>query len=542
MDDQTDSGSVHGTARFDERAYLEENPDVAEAIARGDVPSGYAHYLTYGQHEGRLPGIPPQDPRQVVIRLGHSVSDRSQVAELKTTLEAAVVSRGGGILIIGWVDDSADPVESVRFIGPGWRLTFDGASLARVRRPDVEQALGKPIHHPYGFYGFVYAGEPLAMSGPCKVEVQLTSGLCAQFDPTPKLVEDVDLRDILLTYVAEARHFGNVQVQAIAGLDRSIGLEIVRFNRHVTGALIASPYLERFGANRASYDGSLVICLYGKPEFLHLQAALFSAVAGMDRYELIFISNSPELSETLLQEAKASSRIYGLDITVVILPGNAGFGAANNVAVKAARSDRVLIVNPDVFPMDSEWARRHSEILSAAPPEQTRLFGAPLYYDDGSLMHGGMYFEIDGILSHEEGQPRLCELARVEHYGKGTPAQLPDFARPRPVAAVTGAFMSFERTWFETLEGFTHDYVFGHYEDADLCLRSLRAGVAPWIQDLKMWHLEGRGSTRLPHHEGGSLVNRWLFSCTWGETIAADLLGPAPKHPLLRPPARRRRG
>jgi GT2 family glycosyltransferase len=555
MDDQTGPRSVHELSppadaarsgadfvqHFDEQAYLAENPDVAEAITRGDVASGYAHYLKYGLHEGRLPGIPAMEPRQVVIRLGAGVADRPLASEFQQTLEALVVSRGGGIMIIGWIDDAADLLESVRIIGPGWRLTFDGPCLARVRRMDVEEALGVQIHHPYGYYGFVFAGGPLAMSGPCKVEIQLRSGLCGQLDVAPKLVENSELRDTLLAYVGGGHHFGNAQVQAIAGLDRSIGMEIVRFNRHLTSVLIAAPYLERFGSKRSSYDGSLVICLYGKPEFLHLQAALFSAVEGMDRYELIFISNSPEMSEALLREAKASSRIYGLDITVVILPGNAGFGAANNVAVKAARSGRVLIVNPDVFPMDSQWARRHSDILSATPSERTRLFGAPLYYDDGSLMHGGMFFEIDGVLSLEGDRPRLCELARVEHYGKGTPAQLPDFARPRPVPAVTGAFMSFERSWFEALEGFTHDYVFGHYEDADLCLRSLRAGVAPWIQDLKMWHLEGKGSTRLPRHEGGSLVNRWLFSCTWGETIAADLLGPAPTHPLLRQPARRRR-
>ncbi|HVO33667.1 MAG TPA: glycosyltransferase [Elusimicrobiota bacterium] len=527
--------------RFDERAYLDENPDVAEAIARGDVPSGYAHYLMHGLHEGRLPGIPPREPRQVVVRLGPGVSEKPPAREFKATLEAALVSRSGGILLIGWVDDSVDPVDSVRFIGPGWRLTFDGACLARVRRADVEEAVGKQIHHPYGFYGFLFASGPLAISGPCKVEIQLQSGLCARVDAAPMLVEDAGLRDVLLTYVSAADHFGNTQVQAIAGLDRSIGLEIIRLNRHLTRALIASPYTERFGRMDANYDGSLVICLYGKPEFLFLQAALYGAVAGMDRYELIFVSNSPELAETLLREAKASSRIYGLDITVVILPGNAGFGAANNVAVKAARSDRILIVNPDVFPMAPDWATRHSDILSSAPREGTRFFGAPLYYDDGSLMHGGMFFEIDSVLSHEDGRPRLCELARVEHYGKGTPPELPDFVRPRPVPAVTGAFMSWDRSWFEALDGFSHDYVFGHYEDADLCLRSLQAGVPPWIQDLKMWHLEGKGSVKLPRHEGGSLVNRWLFSCTWGETIAADLLGPAPNHPLLRPPARRRR-
>jgi GT2 family glycosyltransferase len=296
--------------------------------------------------------------------------------------------------------------------------------------------------------------------------------------------------------------------------------------------------VERFGRKDAQYDGSIIVCLYGRAEFLFLQAALYSATPGMDRYELIYVSNSPELAETLLREARAAALIYGVDITVVLLSGNAGFGAANNAAARYARSDRIMIVNPDVLPMDDGWAERHSQLIKTAPQDQTRIFGAALYYDDGSLMHGGMFFEQDSGVSLDQGRHRVCQLVRVEHYGKGSPAELDDFTRPRPVPAVTGAFISCERGWFEHLGGFTEDYVFGHYEDADLCLKSLKAGSRVWMQDLKLWHLEGKGSTRLPVHEGGSLVNRWLFSATWSETINANLLGPRPSHPALDPRAK----
>jgi GT2 family glycosyltransferase len=523
--------------RFDESAYLEENPDVAFAITRGDVQSGYAHYLKYGLREGREPPPSRDEPRQRLIRTAPVGIAAAPAKDVEHYFEALAVSRSGGILIIGWVDDAADPVDAIRLYGPGWRLTFDGPRLARVRRGDVEAALASGLSHPYGYYGFLFTGGAVPLGGDCRVELVLASGRSAAFSSPARLVDDIEIRNLTLSHVAAADHFGNGQVQAIAGLGAAIGDEIVRLNHHITDALIASPYVERFGRPEATYDGSLVICLYGKAEFLHLQAALFSAVEGMSRYELIFVSNSPELSEILLREARVSSRIYGLDITVVILLGNAGFGAANNVAARFARSDRILIVNPDVFPMGPDWADRHSAIVSSGPAERTRIFGAALYYDDGSLMHGGMYFELDSALSLEGGKQRLCQLVRVEHYGKGTPRELPDFASPRPVPAVTGAFISCERAWFETLGGFTHDYVFGHYEDADLCLKSLGAGVAPWMQDLKMWHLEGKGSTRLPVHEGGSLVNRWLFSATWGVTITESLLGPQPSHGLLRPGA-----
>jgi GT2 family glycosyltransferase len=118
-------------------------------------------------------------------------------------------------------------------------------------------------------------------------------------------------------------------------------------------------------------------------------------------------------------------------------------------------------------------------------------------------------------------------MVRVEHYGKGAPSWSRQFECPRPVPAVTGAFISVDRDWFETLGGFNEDYLFGHYEDADLSLRSLIRGKPVWVHDFPLWHLEGKGSVRRPPHEGGSMVNRWLFSQLWGDLITRDLAGPS---------------
>ena len=96
--------------------------------------------------------------------------------------------------------------------------------------------------------------------------------------------------------------------------------------------------------------------------------------------------------------------------------------------------------------------------------------------------------------------------------------------------------MSVDRAWFETLGGFTEDYVFGHYEDADLCLKSIQAGVVPWIHDIRLWHLEGQGSVHLPVHAGGALVNRWLFTKTWSDLVSDGLHGPNPTNPIMRDP------
>jgi len=108
-------------------------------------------------------------------------------------------------------------------------------------------------------------------------------------------------------------------------------------------------------------------------------------------------------------------------------------------------------------------------------------------------MHGGMHFEADVGLSLSSGRPIPMRMCRVEHYGKGAPPDTAQFTQSRPVPGITGAFMSLNRGWFEHLGGFTEDFIFGHYEDADLCLKSVERGVAPWIHDIRLWHLEGKG-------------------------------------------------
>jgi len=524
---------------FDEAAYLLAYPDVATAMQRGEVRSGYIHFVRYGIREGRMPPGLGTEPRNRLIPFAPTTESKATNLYLAQSFETLTVSRSGGVFIIGWIDDSASPVDCIRVVGPEWRLTFDGAALARIRRYDVEEALGQRVGHTYGYFGFLFAGKQIDPYGVFRIEICTKDRRVATHDASANLMDDLELRNTVLSYLAAAPHFGNAQVKGIACVDRGLGGQILSHNGYITKRILASPYVERFGSRRRKHLGSIVVCLYGKVEFLFIQNALFSGGPGIEDYEFIYVCNSPELAESLLREARIAANVYGLDLTVVILPGNAGFGGANNAAVRFAETDRILIVNPDVFPYDRDWAAKHTAVVRNLPVEQTRLFGAPLYYDDGSLMHGGMYFEVDSGPSVDHEKTFHWQLIRVEHYGKGAPPDTARFISPRPVPAVTGAFISCERRWFERLGGFIEDYVFGHYEVAVICLKSIQAGNVPWLQDIKLWHLEGKGSTRLPVHEGGSLVNRWLFSSNWGSYIFDNLLGQEPPHPVFQrqPPA-----
>jgi len=521
-------------ALFDEAAYLRLNPDVQRALELRQIESGYAHYLQHGHAEGRPVPSAPTESRNVML----PSSPRADVAPLRSSgaVDALVITPNAGLMIVGWIDDSAHPLNCIRIISAEWRLVLDGSQLMRVRRTDAEKALGSRTRHPFGFFGILHFERGGAISGSVTIELWQHGGLSTTLQCTPTPAEDVELRSTALAYLAGAEFFGNPAVECMGSLSQGVGTQLLALNQAMTRRIVANPYIEQFGRPRANPKATIVVCLYGKAEFLFLQNCLFAGLPGIDEYEFIYVCNSPELAETLMQEARSASLVYGMANKLVILSGNAGFGAANNAACRVANSNRVLIVNPDVFPKDPSWAARHLEVVESGPTDRTQIFGVPLYYDDGSLMHGGMHFEVDVGLSLSGGQPIPTRMCRVEHYGKGAPPETVRYTRSRPVPAITGAFMSLDRTWFEELGGFTEEFIFGHYEDADLCLKSIEKGVAPWLHDIRLWHLEGKGSTRQLPHEGGSLVNRWLFSQRWISAIENGLLGPEPTHPLLRLP------
>ena len=519
-------------AGFNEELYLRLNPDVLMAVAGGSFRSGREHFERFGRAEGRPVALPANVvPDRVMV-----TAEAGRIAEKPRAPGANIdhikISPSGGIYVVGWVNDTQDQLVSVDLYFSGWSISFSAANLARVRRPDAEEAVGLLSPHHCGYWGFLYAARRLP-ANVCNAVVRLKSGVEMPSVVMVEGVEDDDLRSVALCGLSQASYTGNHYFGAVQSIDAAIGAQLLGFNQMLTRRAVNAPYVEYFGRANASYKASIIVCLFGKTEYMYVQQAMFARQAGIGDYEFIYVCNSPDTAEALLREARLSGLMYGLDVTIILLNANAGFAAANNLAAKHARSGRLVFVNPDVFPRDVDWAAKHSAIVAGQPAEQTALFGAPLFYDDSSLMHGGMYFELDTAPSFAQGQHQETAILRVEHYGKGAPPDTAEYLRPRPVPAVTGAFISTAREWFETLGGFTEDYIFGHYEDADLSLKSLAAGRPVWLHDATLWHLEGKGSRRQPQHEGGSIVNRWLFTKLWKGLVEAEVLGPAPLHPAF---------
>jgi GT2 family glycosyltransferase len=516
-----------GIVEFCEQAYLEAYPALKPAIADGTLPSALYHYLRNGAKEGRL-----SNP-EYIRHLAGNVEELPAHGAMSFSVDVAIASGSGTLFVVGWTDDRETALTSISAIqgAEGWNTR----GLARCRRVDVDEVLQSQTGHSHGFW-FVHRLGKFNPQAGMMLRARFADGRFTQMDIKPRIVTNIDLREIILGHFASLQYAGNRDIEAVQELSHGAGDELLLLNRSISDTITKTAHAEYYGPRDRRFKASYIVCLFGKIEYFFLQNALFYSGSGAEDVEFIYVSNSPELADPLQKEARIAEQVYGLSLILVTLSGNAGFGAANNAAARFARSDRLVIINPDVFPQENDWAIRHEQVLLTKPARQTKIFGAPLYYDDGSLMHGGMYFDIDRGLSVKASGTKVSKIIRVEHYGKGAPQGSSRYTTERAVPAVTGAFISIERSWFEELGGFTEDYVFGHYEDADLCLKSLIRGVPVWLLDIRFWHLEGKGSVRRPPHEGGSLVNRWLFTRTWGSVIEETLVGRHPAHPLLAVP------
>jgi len=293
------------------------------------------------------------------------------------------------------------------------------------------------------------------------------------------------------------------------------GDRILKLNRRVVRTAKADPLVTRFNYDARRPEISVIICLYGHPQFLSLQLALFSTGCRLAPVEFIFLNNSAEHGEFLLRDAKQAARLYEIPVTLINVNENIGLAAGNNLAARHATSSRLVFMHPDVFPRDHNWLAKHNEFSATA---DGRIFGACLYYDDVSFMHAGMYLERETIRYETS---KCMDLLRIRHYAKGVPDCVPDAAKTRVVPAITGAFISIEREHFESLKGFDENFVLAGYEDFDLCLRSAAAGQRVWYcANVRLMHLEAQGGARGPDARGASYVNQWLFSRKWLPSLA----------------------
>ncbi len=510
---------------FDESAYLRAFPDIAEAVRRGMLPSGLAHFRQTGQAELRL-----EKPEYRAL-LGTGASR----APPQVVVDTMTISPAGSTLLTGWTDDRFDKLTEISLdTGAGTRHNW--TAIPRLVRSDVERTLeAAPGHR----FGFLLVAAPIGNQAP-EIDARaihepvfrFATGVEARVRSDPIATSDTDLRDLALAALPIGAG-GQLDPDVTYDiLDQHAGVQLATINRLIVEQGRSRRLIEHFGPKRGRYRGSVITTLRGGADQIVPRLALVGAGPGADQYEFIVVVTSADQFEPALRAARVADATVGLSLTLVLQPDGDPAGTGEDAAVDIARSDRLIFMDPFVLPRDPDWAARHSSLLDDAPTVQTRLFGGMLYRWDGMLSHGGYYFDRESTwLYPPHDVPRPVASVKL----KAVTALAPFAALPAPGArAVTGvpsAFLSIDRDWFGTLGGFTRHYCRAAHEDIDLCLRSLKQGVPAWVHPLRMWHLERRQSIRAEPSKGGAILNSWLMHRQWDAMIVPDLLGPSPVLP-----------
>ncbi len=225
-------------------------------------------------------------------------------------------------------------------------------------------------------------------------------------------------------------------------------------------------------------------------------------------YEMLLVDNGSDEPETLvyLKELQQDPRLR------VIRDGRPfNYSALNNMAVRAAQGEFVVLLNNDIEVISPDWL---SEMISLAMRPGTGAVGARLWYPDGTLQHGGIIVGIGGVAGHaHKGLPR----GMPGYFGRATLRQ--------SVSAVTGACLVVRRQTYLQVGGLDEANLSVAFNDVDFGLKLIQAGCR------NIW----TPYAELDHHEAKSrgyeddTKKRWRFfkemafmKQKWGAALLND--------------------
>lgn len=235
-------------------------------------------------------------------------------------------------------------------------------------------------------------------------------------------------------------------------------------------------------------DLSIIIVSYNVKDFLRgaIASVRRSLMAGGIEGEILVVdNNSTDGSAAMIRFEFPEVQLFALD-------ENIGFGRANNLALKSANGNFLLLLNPDTI-VGEETLREMLDFMRSHP--EAGLAGCKLLNGDGTFQ-----------LSCRRGFPtpwasftKLFGLASLfpnsKLFARYNLTYLPINATYE-VDALGGAFMMLSRETWNVTKGFDEDF-FMYGEDIDLCYRAKQAGFKVYyVHSTATVHFKGESTKR----------------------------------------------
>lgn len=230
---------------------------------------------------------------------------------------------------------------------------------------------------------------------------------------------------------------------------------------------------------------SVVIVSYNVSHYL-LQCldSLQRALRGIDGEVIVVDNHSRDNSVALVHQAHP-------EVKVIENLHNLGFSKANNIALRQAKGEYALLLNPDTIVADNT-IRDCIAFLDLHP-------------DAGAA--GVMMLNADGTVAPESrrGVPTpltsfyklsgLCRMfPRSPRFGRYYLGHLP-WQTPQQIDIVSGAFCMLRRSVLDKVGLLDEDY-FMYGEDIDLSYRILKQGATNWYLPYPILHYKGESTQK----------------------------------------------
>ncbi|WP_252737388.1 glycosyltransferase family 2 protein [Citreicella sp. C3M06] len=238
------------------------------------------------------------------------------------------------------------------------------------------------------------------------------------------------------------------------------------------------------GAPSAAAELTVIVVSYNTRDLtLACLRTLFAATHSARAHVVVFDNASSDGSADAVAAAFPQ-------VELIASAENLGFARANNVVAQAARTDWLLLLNPDTEVHDG--AIDTLLAFSKARPE-AGITGGRTVFPDGSLNIASCWMRITPWSA-------FCMATGLTAAFRGSAAFNPEgmgsWARDnvREVDIVVGCFLMIRKSLWDKLGGFDLKY-FMYGEEADLCLRARALGYRPAIiPKAQIMHLVGAAS------------------------------------------------
>ncbi len=151
-------------------------------------------------------------------------------------------------------------------------------------------------------------------------------------------------------------------------------------------------------------------------------------------------------------------------ITVVTYQGDFNYSAINNLGVKHASGEYILLLNNDTEVITVNWME---ELLMYAQREDVGAVGAKLYYADRTIQHAGVVIGLGahrtaGHVHYKQHRQNLGYMGRLCY--------------AQDMSAVTGACLMVKKSLYEASGGLDEGFAVS-LNDVDFCLKLRQMGL-----------------------------------------------------------------